>query len=296
MLSGFFKKKINVSLPNFHNMVFLNLCFITLQKNNKEVFKDGFEISSADGCFYYSIWSRMRGRAYTSRHDIETTVNLYAKNNIPVFYVFDNESITKEDLYDNFSNLMLKTAHKKGNGVYAASELLCEYIRKKYPAYTVVKIASEADFGRKNILIHPKYNNLPVLENIKHKDSAYITLNPLCAPECRFYNEHFKYIEQEQLNFYSVSDIYLCPLKRDFNFYDLKEHSNFISEDKMLYYINKGFRNFRIDFPYIEKSIDINYSTYDAIEGCVYYLIKPEYRQEIRQLIIRKFAGKKKNE
>lgn len=295
MLTDFLKKKINIniSLPNFHNQIFLNLCFITLQENNKTVFKNGFEISAAEGCFPYSIWSLNRDRRYITMHDVETTLNLYIKHSIPVNYIFDNGSISKEDLSDKFSNMLLEAAHKNGNGVYVRSNLLYDYIKENYPSYKLIKIAAPDEFDRKDIAVIDKYNNTFKKNDIKFKEDAYITLNPMCPSDCRHYDEHRKYLELEQLNYYGISDVYVCPLKRDFNFYDLINNSNFITEEKMKDYINAGFRNFRIDYPSIEKCADINYGIYDTIESYIYYLIKPEYKDEIRHLIIKKFAGNK---
>ncbi len=295
MLTDFLKKKtkINIALPNFHNQVFLNLCFITLQENNKTVFKDNFEITLAEGCFTYSIWSTERDRRYITKHDMETTINLYSKHNIHINYIFDNNYISKQDLNDKFSNIMLEIAHRDGNGIYLKSDILFEYIKNKYPMYKLIKIADKNDFDKKNILISDKYNNSLRKNDIKFKENAYITLNPLCPSDCRHYDNHRKYLEQEQINYYGLSNVYICPLKREFNFYDLKNNKNFISEEKLKDYIKAGFHNFRIDFPSIEKCTDINYGIYDTIESYIYYLIKPEYKNEIRHLIIKKFAGKK---
>lgn len=295
MLTDFLKKKINVqiSLPNFHNQVFLNLCFITLQENNKTVFKNGFQITAAEGCFPYSIWSLDRDRRYITAHDVETTLDLYAKHGISVNYIFDNDCISKDDLSDRFSNMLLELAHKSGNGVYVKSDLLYDYIKQNFPVYKLIKIADKDDFDKKDILIESKYNNFFKKDDVKFKENAYITLNPICPADCRHYDEHRTYIANEQLNFYGISDIYVCPLKRDFNFFDLKCNSNFISEEMMKDYIKAGFHNFRIDFPSIEKCIDVSYGIYDTIESYIYYLIKPEYKDEIRHLIIKKFAGNK---
>ena len=293
MLTDFFNKKINISLPNFHNHVFLNLCFLTLQENNKNVFRKGYEITAAEGCFSYSIWSLDRERRYTTRHDMETTINIYSKHNIPINYIFDNGNISKDDLSDNFSNLMLEVAHKEGNGVYVKSDLLGDYIKAKYPLYKIIKMAAPDEFEKNNIAIIDKYNNQFKKNDIKHKESTYITLNPICNSTCRHYDDHRKYIENEQVNFYRMSDIYICPLKRNFNFYDLKTHSNFITAEKMKDYIKAGFRNFRIDFPSMEKCVDVQYGIYDTIESYIYYMIKPENQQEVRHLITKKFAGNK---
>ena len=231
---------------------------------------------------------------YLTTHDIETTINLYEKHNIFINYIFDNSNVTKDDLSDRFSNLMLNLAHKKGNGVYVKSDILFDYIKNKYPLYKIIKIVSASDFDKKNIAIDPKYNNTFKAYKIKYKNNTYITLNSLCPNTCKHYDEHRKYIEQEQSNYYAFSNIYLCPLNRNLNFYDLSKNSNFISEFDLNEYIKSGFRKFRIHFPYIAKCIDINYSLYDTIESYVYYLIKPEFKEEIRHLIIKKFSREKK--
>lgn len=291
MLMNFFKKQINIGLPNFHYNVFLNLCFITLQKNNKSVFKNGYRITNVDGYFPYSIWSIDRDNRYVTQRDMETTLRLYSQNNINVNLIFDNSTICKKDLNDKFSNIILKSAHKEGNGIYVKSNILYEYIKEKYPLYNLFKYATPEEFNQKNILIIDKYNNQIKKNDVKYKENAIITLNPLCPAECKHYEEHRKYIEMEQINYYRVSDIYVCPLKKNFNFYDLKSHSNFITAEKMKDYIKAGFSNFRIEFPTMEKSVDINYGVYDAIESFIYYLIKPEYQQEIRHMISKKFLG-----
>ena len=295
MLTDFFTKRKNIKiiLPNFHNFVFLNLCFITLQENNKEVFKKHYVIDAAQGCFPYSIWSNERERQYITQHDMITTINLYSKHKIKIQYLFDNSSITKNDLYDNYSNLMLKLAHKAGNGVFVKSKILYDYIKEKYPLYQVIKIAAPDEFNMKNIAVMNKYNNIIKKNDIKYRDSAYITLNPMCPADCKHYDDHIKYIEQEQLGYHKISNIYICPLKIDFNFYELKNNSNFITEEKLKDYINAGFKNFKIEYPNIKKATDVHYDIYDTIESYIYYMIKPEFKQEVRHIITKKFTEKK---
>ena len=282
MLTNSFDKKIKFSLPNFLKFAFLNEFFILLQESRKDVFNDNFEITAVEGCFPYSIWSLEKDKKYANKLEIENIINCYSTHNIGINYVFDNDCLSKDDLSDNFSNIILKCAHKNGNGVLVKSKILYDYIKKNYPLYNLIKIVSPEDFNKKNIAISDKYNNQFDSSDIKHKESTYITLNPLCDSKCKKYDEHRILFGKQQTNYSDVSNSYLCPLKKDTNFYDLTGNTNFVSFGRMTEYINDGFENFRISYPSYAKSIDIQYSIFDAIESYIYYLIKPEKQKEIR--------------
>ncbi len=96
----------------------------------------------------------------------------------------------------------------------------------------------------------------------------------------------------EQKGFYEVSKFFVCPLSDDYNFYSLFENNNFITYKKINEYLNLGFRNFKINSSFLQ----MRYSRYDAIESYIYYLVKPEYQNEIRKKLIlipfqKKFGG-----
>lgn len=291
MLTPLNNKKIKISLPNFLKFAFLNEFFISLQENSKEVFNDNFEISTVEGCFPGSVWTIERDYKFTEKEEIESTINLYSNHNISVHFIFDNECITESDLRDNFSNLMLKCAHRKGNAVYLKSDILHKYIKNNYPLYKIIRQATPKDFNKKDIAIIDKYNNNFDKNAIKYKNSTYITLNPMCSSECKHYEDHRIFSGKEQLNFEQITNSYLCLLKKDLNFYSLFNNPNFISIEKMKEYIDAGYENFRINYPQFANNIGIIYNIYDTAESYLYYLIKSEYQQEVRLQVLQKIES-----
>lgn len=293
MLTSLDNKKIKISLPKFFKFACLNEFFILLQENQKQVFNDNFEITSAEGCFPCSIWSLERDQIYTAKSEMECVIDMYSNHNIPIYYIFDNDCLSEDDLSDNFSNLMLKLAHREGNGIYVKSDILYKYIKTNFPLYKLIRIAIPKDFNRKEIAIIDKYNNSFDESKIKNKKSTYITLNPICSSECKHYDAHRIYWGNEQINFTNITDIYICHLKKDFDFYNSTNNPNFISMERMKKYIDDGFENFRIYSPAFANNIGIIYNICSAIESYIYYLIKPEYQQEIRLQILQKIESSK---
>lgn len=296
MLSGLKNKKIKISLPNFYDFSFLNRFFLFLQENKKNVFNDDFEITSVDGCFPSSYWSLSRNNKYVNKKRIREIINLYSHIAININYIFDNDCITKSDLSDNFSNLVLELAHREGNGVFVKSDLLYKYIKKHFPLYKIIKIAAPKEFSEKNIAIIDKYNNKILQSKIKYKKEAYITLNPVCYPDCKYYNDHKIFIGNEQRNFYKKSTYYVCPIKEKFDFCEMQKNSNFISLQKMQEFIDAGFEHFRIDYPFFQQDAGISYNVYDALESYIYYLIKPKEQNNIRLEALKKIEEFKNDE
>jgi hypothetical protein len=289
MLSNDFH--INIFLPNFYEFSFLNLVFVTLQKNRPEVFNDNYKIVGADGCFPYSIWSTVRDEKYVPKYEMENILLDYKSFGIKINYLFDNVLISEKDLDDTFSNLLLKLANYGGNGIYVKSEILYDYIKNTYPNYNLIKIADVNQFDLENIFIDERYNDC--LSSVEHKESAYVTLNPFCPKDCELYNNHHLYVANEQYNFYSLMDSYICPKKKLCTFYDLKDNNGFISNTKIIDYVKLGFHNFRINFPFITKCIDIGYTIFDVCDSYVFYLIKPKYQNDVRYRIINKILENK---
>ncbi len=262
-------KKINFILPNMIECFFINRLFILLQKNSSTYFNENYIISGVTGTIDYSIWNTHRTSKYINFSSFETIYDFYNKNKISINFLFENEQIGNDDLYDTFSNLVLKYAHNKKNSVTAFSKLLIKYIEKKYPKYKIVE--------------QKKANDIK-----KSKDDC-VLLNPVCPINCKFYDIHKKYLDNEQKNFYAPSKIFICPLKKSTSFYDLQTNPNFISKEEIQNYTKQGFCNFKIDANYICNNTSINYSMFDIIESYIYYLIKPEYQDIVRNTAIKEY-------
>lgn len=254
------KKEVKFTISGLLQCFFINRLFLILMKKAPEYFKEGYRITTVSGSFPYSIWSRYREIKYINVSTISTIIKFYNSINISVNLNFENSQIKEEDLKDTFSNLILNIAHNEKNSLICASKLLENYIRENYPLFKII-------------------NN-----------DDTITLNPLCDTNCKYYHIHREYLDKEQINFYKKSKLFLCPLNPDLCFYDLQKNKNFISNEKLEDYIKKGFYNFKIEENLISKNVDIDYSIYDIIESYVYYLIKPEQFNNVRNYILKEYV------
>ncbi len=295
------KKLLNFGLPNLLSGFFINKLLINLQNEHSEYFRENHRISFVYGCFPYSVWTVRRKGKYTNLKTISTIIEFYEKNNISVNLMFNNNLIKKEYLCDTFSNIVLKQCYKKNNCVFVKSKILADYIRKNYPLYNVIKIVDFNDVKQNNILIEDRYNHLLDVEKLKKQKNIYLILNPMCSPDCNLYDFHREYTANSQIHFIKNENNFLCPLKTDINFYDIQQNKNFISIDTIKKFPQNGRFNFMISDCEIFQDVNVVYNTFDIIESYIYYLIKPQYQNKIRNLLIyeyvkQNYTGKERKE
>ena len=286
--------KINIIISNMIECFFVNRFFILLQKTNPNYFNENYVISSVTGSLNYSIWNLNRKEKYINFSTFQILYNFYRENDISINFVFENPNINEEEVYDNFSNLALSYAHEDGNSISLYSNVLENYIKNNYPSYKIFKITSPENKENKYIEIDSRYNS--TINKVENKQKTIITLNPICPPDCKLYDIHREYLSQEQKNFYAPSKFFICPLKSSTCFYDLEKNPNFISNEEIKKYIENGFYTFRINANYIIRNTIINYSMIDIIESYVYYLIKPNFQNEIRHKAIEEYIKSLKKE
>lgn len=283
---------INFGLPNLSNNFFLNRYLIILQKQNPQYFYDNHKIDFVYGCFPYSIWSLNQKNNYTHLTTIDIILNFYKKNNISVKLMFNNDLIKQEQLFDTFSNIILKKAHYKNNAIFASSDILEKYIKKNYPLYNIIKITALHN-TRKNVLIDGCYNHLINIKDLKYKNSTYLYLNQFCSLECPLYNFHKQYNNNEHIHYIENERSFPCELKNNLMFYDIKENKNFITLEKIKEFQKEGIFNYLISDNSMLKNTKTIYNTYDLIESYIYYLIKPEFQLKVRNMLIKEYTDKK---
>ncbi len=279
------KKKFYFVLPNLYNNFYINKFFIEIKNSNPDYFYDDYILSQAYGTIPYSIWGINNTRKYVPIKIVKQAFDFYYQNKLSVNLLFENNFIEKEHLADTYSNMVLDMAHRKGNYITLASDILENYIRKNFPKYEIIKIVNKNGLNRKNILIDGRLNNNIESEPIKYKKHAYILLNPICGSDCKLYDYHREFIAKEQMN-YNENGLFICPLYAYISFYpSCTDNIDFISLSRLKKLRDKGFRNFVINNAIINRSINKNYTNIDLIESYIYYLIKPEYQDIIRKKI-----------
>lgn len=296
-------------LPDFTKHFMFNIVFAEFLKECPDYFREGVEIASVYGTFPPAIWNG--GRFQYGQCDkgfIKQVIKEFNNRGIPLRFTFTNPVLEKKHVHDEYCNMIMHLADNGLNEVIVASPVLEDYIRKNYPSYKLTsstckritdpdKLYEEVDKDYHIVVIDYDLNNkFDVLEKIPDKEKCELLVNACCNPGCRLRSEHYRSIGAEQL-------AYAEHLKRnpngEFDFRKAVKYKDFINEDILRCkcmsrsvfqikglsshispddiwekYIPMGFSQFKIEGRTIEL--------FNLIEHYMYYMIKPECRDEAR--------------
>lgn len=303
--------KIKYHLPDFYGNMRMNLFFADEIKRHPRYFFDDIEIGSSYGCFPPAVWNG--GRTVIGavrREQIENTIKEYNSRGIPIRYTFTNPLITEKELSDPFCNMITRIAENGLNEIIVNKPCLEEYIREKYPKYplissTVKQIEEldglKAELAKDYKLVVLDYNwnhDYKVLEELPCKDKIELLINPYCTPHCKRRKQHYEFLGKQQfVHNANVFDdkLALKPIKREefscpctnYDFYRTTKLGNHISS-KSIYekYVPMGYSNFKIEGRMMHPV--------DILESYMYYLVRPEYRDEQRVKYLKALLTPKK--
>ena len=205
-------------------------------------------------------------------------------------------------------NMMLALANNGMNEVIVASPVLEDYIRTNYPSYKLTsstcKRITEPDrlyeeLERDYHIVVVDYdlnNNFEALEKIQDKKKCELLVNACCNPKCRLRSEHYRVIGAEQFAYaehlkkhpnedfdftactkykeYFNDAIFGCQCMNRTIFESSKLSSHISPEAIWEKYIPMGFEQFKIE----GRTIDL----FNLMEHYMYYMVKPECRDEAR--------------
>lgn len=303
--------KIKVHIPDFTNHAKLNLVLLNMKKNMPQYFRDNLEIASVYGVFPPSIWNggRTIGGQFCNAEYISNVLNAFNSQGIPLRFTFTNPAIKEEHLKDEFCNAVMKLADNGMNEVIVFSPLLEDYIRNTYPNYKITsstckRITSPDDLNAELekdysvvVVDYDLNNKFDILEKVQHKEKCEFLVNSCCYPECpkrsdEYYNvglqqiaycEHIKKYPDKPFNMADYSDITMstnfnCPARRR-TIFEIQKLPHHISPDAMWdKYAPMGFNQFKISGRESNRLF--------LIECYMYYLIKPECRDEARFMFL----------
>lgn len=258
-----------------------------------EVLKDNVQI----GCVYGSppvIWNG--GRVVYPGDEPWTAAALiniretFKDYNIPARFTFSNCLIEEKHLDDATCNSVLNIFNNGCNEIICNSPLLENYIREKcgdsykYISSTTKRI-KDIDLQKEEIekdyyltVIDYDFNkDLELLKSFPQKEKCEILCNPVCHSNCSRRAQHYEYISKCQLNIETPDFCHECFECDDMSkkFWQVKKSDNFISiEDINNIYLPMGFMNFKLE--------GRTHHPLDVIEILLYYLIKEEYKDELR--------------
>ncbi len=300
--------QIKFHLPDFYGNIKMNIAFIDKIKTNPELFRDNISIASSYGCFPPAAWNGGRTVIGAVRREgIDRTIAEYNSRGVPIRYTFTNPMLTKANLNDPFCNLITRVAENGLNEVIVNVPILEEYIRKNYPKYPLVSstvkqieglddLIKELDKDYKLVVLDYNWNNrFDELEKLPHKDKIELLINPYCMPNCKRRKQHYEFLGGRQFehNAQVFGNNALNPMERkefpcpnmSMNFYQIHQYHTFINVDDVYgKYVDMGYSNFKIEGRMMHPV--------DILESYLYYMAKPECRDELRIVMLKSLLGK----
>lgn len=284
-------------LPGFYHHYTFNLLFLSYFINNKKKFYDNIQIGSFYDSFPGTIWDG--GRVFGEEIHNETSLspqimqqilNSFNSYDIPCRFTFTNSLLTKNHLNDIIGNISLQLAYNGNNQVTINSDILENYIRERYPKFPLISSTTkvlrdnisslENELNKDYFLVVPDYsfNNTDELFKISNKEKCEILVNDSCHPKCEYRKRHYQLYSkvniERSLNCLNDFSCAYPDIKNQSFYKLLKNNPAHITVDNLYNkYVKAGFRNFKIIGRTDEDS--------SVMEYYLYYMVKPEYKQEI---------------
>ena len=296
--SDMFKPKNGVAyyhLPGLFEFYDLYCAFLPLFRGHREYFYDWCEIGSIYDAPADCIWGG--GRVGGGNCDPYAALALTREYGISARLTFSNSLLREEHLTDKKCNALCRLFEESGdprNGVIIHSELLLEYIRRKYPGlYLVSSTTKVLTEFRQFELEADREEFLYVVPDFR-LNRAFAELNALSGHqkgkveflcnECCWFG-----CKERKLCYETVSRKNLgedCPEHRctapdasgGYRFSKAMTNPGFIGTDDIVNtYLPMGFSHFKIEGRGLGSAL--------VLEFLLYYMTKPEYQLKVREEI-----------
>lgn len=284
-----YNQKTIFHLPGLFRYPGLYEALLKNWRENPETFKDNVVIGSV----YDSptcVWNggRLVLQNQPGESDLRMLKDMMESVGVPVRFTFTNCLLEEKHIYDTYGNLLLEIFNNGNNEVICNSEVLENYIRSKYGNNYKYISSTTKRLGKSHskqkdeiqkdyhlIVLDYDFNrDMKFLKGIENKEKCEILCNAVCAPKCPHREEHYRLISEKQLAFDFPQENW-CEFGIVDSLFCSKQRKSFISpEDINEIYLPMGFNNFKLEGRTAPAT--------DLIEVLLYYLIKDEYKEEIR--------------
>lgn len=295
--------RVRFHLPDFSGKFRLNLMFVEMFRSSPQYFREGVEIASVYGVFPPSIWNGGRTQGgVCDKSFVRSVIKAFNDRGIPLRFTFTNPALEKKHLNDDFCNMVVNMANNGLNEAIVVSPLLENYFRKNYPKYKLTSstckritdpqaLAAELEKDYHIVVIDYDLNNkFDILKDVPRKADCELLVNACCEPGCKRRSAHYQSIGQQQIAYnahikkypnvpFDASKIDTqnfrdCPYSKR-GIFEIRELSTHISPDDIWEkYVPMGFEQFKIE--------GRTAGTLNILETYMYYMIKPECRDEAR--------------
>ena len=282
-------------LPGLFEFYELYKVFLPLYREHREYFYDWCDIGSIYGAPSDCIWGG--GRVELSGYEPEEVLALMQEYKISARLTFSNSLLKEEHLSDRKCNSLCRLFNEGKevqNGVIIYSEILLDYLKKKYPKLYYVSSTTKVltDFEqfvnevRRDDFLYvvpdfrlnkafDKLNTLP--DDIKQK--VEFLCNECCYAGCPDRKACYEAVSRKNLGeSFAEHECNAPDAKEGYRFSKAMSSPEFIGiEDIRNTYLPMGFSNFKIEGRGLGSAM--------ILEFLLYYLTKPEYQLIVREKI-----------
>ena len=282
-------------LPGLVEFYELYRAFLPLFRGHREYFYDWCEIGSIYGAPADCLWGGGRvGFGEARPEDVAKMTREYA---VSARLTFSNSLLREEHLADKKCNALCALFDKSGtvqNGVIICSDLLLDYLRKRYPGFYFVSSTTKVltEFGQlerelnrtafryvvPDFRLNKAYGQLNALHE-EQKQKVEFLCNECCWYGCPDRKACYENVSRKNLGEDCLDHICVSPhAERGYRFSDAMKNPGFIGiEEIQKNYLPNGFSHFKIEGRSLGSAV--------ILEFLLYYMTKPEYQLNVREEI-----------
>ena len=280
-------------LPGLFEFYELYKRFLPLFFEHREYFYEWCGIGSIYGAPAGCIWGG--GRVGEGDQDPGEVLALLEKYGISARLTFSNSLLREEHLEDRKCNALCAMFEKSGktkNGVIVHSELLLEYLKKKYPGLYFVSSTTKVltDFDRFTEEIDreefryavPDFRLNKALDqwdtlSERQKAKVEFLCNECCFYGCRDRKRCYEAVSRKNLGEDGPDHCCTAPgAGEGYRFSRAMKNPGFIgAEEIRSVYLPMGFSDFKIEGRGLGSAL--------VLEFLLYYMTRPEYQIHVRE-------------
>lgn len=282
-------------LPGLFEFYELYKLFLPLFREHREYFYEWCDIGSIYGAPADCIWGG--GRVGFGDHEPGEVLSLMQEYGISARLTFSNSLLKEEHLSDRKCNALCKLfseSNEVQNGVIIYSDLLLDYLKKKYPKFyfvsTTTKVLTDFEkfmdeINRDEFLyvvpdfrLNKAFDKLNTLSSAQ-KQKVEFLCNECCFAGCRDRKKCYETVSRKNLGENCPEHQCNAPdADKGYRFSKAMSTPEFIGiEDIQNTYLPMGFSNFKIEGRGLGSAM--------ILEFLLYYMTKPEYQLTIREKI-----------
>ncbi len=281
-------------LPGLFEFIELYRLFFPLFFSHRDWFYDWCEIGSVYGAPADCLWGG--GRVGFGEDAAEDAAELLREYGVSARLTFSNSLLRTEHLSDAKCNALCAMFEKSGtvqNGVILASDLLLDYLKKRYPGFYFVSSTTKVltDFGQlreelkredfrfvvPDFRLNKAFDRLDALpETLKGK--LEFLCNECCRFDCPERKACYEAVSRRSLG-EDAEHVCASPTAgRGYRFSDAMQNPAFIGVgDIQKVYLPRGFSQFKLEGRSLGSAV--------VLEFLLYYLTKPAYQLRVREEI-----------